>query len=63
MELPWKPFAPDDWMPMQPGGSCYPCIIWDKSDDMIFTPCDPWTLPPDNDYSSWVCIPSHILIT
>lgn len=53
--LNWRPFKPDDWWD---SGSCYPCIIWDQSchEVPLHMPCDPWTLPPDNDYSTWMCV-------
>ena len=60
MELPWRPFKPDDWFDKS---SCYPCIVWDKSDNMVFTPCDPWTLTNDSHMTAnWVCIPTTILV-
>lgn len=57
--LPWRLFRPEQW---RESGSCYPCLVWDTHDNIIFTPCDPWTMPPEDDYSGWLCIPTKILI-
>lgn len=56
MTMRWQPFRPGDWLDR---GSCYPCLVWDKADNMVWTPCDPWSLPPENDYSTWVCVPTR----
>lgn len=55
----WKPFVPREW---HDAGSCYPCLVWDTRDNMVWAPCDPWTLPPENDYSDWLCTPVSALI-
>jgi hypothetical protein len=58
-EIHWVPFCPDDW---RNSGSCYPCLIWDTATDTIYTLCDPWTLPSDDDYSNLLCAPTKALI-
>lgn len=47
----WRPFHPNDW---HLSGFCYPCIVV-APDGEVGTPCDPWTLPPDNDWTGWLC--------
>jgi len=47
----WKPFHPNDW---HLSTFCYPCVLI-APDGEVGAPCDPWTLPPDNDWEGWVC--------
>jgi hypothetical protein len=58
VEINWVPFHPKDWRAQ---GSCYPCMVWDTANDIIYTMCDPWTLPADSDYSDLLCAPTSAL--
>jgi hypothetical protein len=49
----WLAFRPDAW---HGSAHSHPCVLVGP-DGQIGLPCDPWTLPPENDWEGWYCYP------